>query len=239
MKINTLGSKSAVIIFVLSTFFNMVMFANDGSANGPGVPISPYPRHKEEISEDEVVRVKNISRRMHFVRELKIKGTHSYGNWQEVGLMFLKNQNARSEPFFQFKGNTESGDKVTIDFSVVESFSILRVDNRLIKKDRALLEIILFPNISPREILALKPTYSKLRKNYRKRLRLWIALEGEEGKELYLVGRDYDEYELIAKLRDIEKVDFDPGLPGREVLWWAIHAVVMDERYPHRIIMLK
>lgn len=248
MQRNVCRSKSALILFVLSILCAAAMSAGGVLANGSGVPISPYPRHNE-ASEEDIIQAKDIASRMHAVRDIELKGeaAHKLGQWQEVGLMYVKGQTARGEPFFLFSGTTESGNEVGIDFSEIESFRVVEIKKRLFGKDRARVEILRFPNISPQDLLARKPSYSELRQNYTDTVSVWIHLGGEGGGKLCFVGRNVlsdsgssnGGYEVIARIRDIEKVDLYQGLPRREALWWAISSVITDEHYPHRVFMAK
>ena len=248
MKAFVSRSKSALVLFALLISFAAAMSVRGVLANGPGVPISPYPRHKA-LSQEDVIQSKDMASRMRPVRDIGLSGedAHKLGQWQAVGLMYVEGQTARGEPLFLFSGTTDSGNQVSIDFSEIESFRVVKIKKPLFGKDRALVEILRFPFISPQDLLARKPSYSELRQNYTDTVRLWIALEGKGGDELCFVGRNVlsgsgtsnGDYEVITRVRDIEKVDLYQGLPRRETLWWAISSVIADELYPHRVFMAK
>ena len=240
--------KSALVLFALLIFFAAAMSVRGVLANGPGVPISPYPRHKE-ISQEDVIQTKNMAGKMRTVRDIELSGedAHKVGQWQAVGLMYVEGQTARGETFFFFSGTTESGNDVRIDFSEIESFRVVKIKKPLFGKDRALVEILRFPTISPQDLLARKPSYSELRQNYADAVSVWLPLEGKGGDELCFVGQNVlsgtgpsiGGYEVITRVRDIEKVDLYQGLPRREALWWAVSSVTNDEHYPHRVFMAK
>ena len=248
MQRNACRNKLAPVLFALLIFFAPAMTARGVLANGSGVPISPYPRHKE-ISQEDVIKAKDMASRMRTVRDIELRGedAHKLGQWQAVGLMFVEGQTARGEPLFLFSGTTESGDEASIDFSEIESFRVVKIKKPLFGKDRALLEILRFPTISPQDLVARKPSYSELRQNYADTVSVWIHLEGEGGGKLCFVGQNMlpdsgpsnGGYEVITRVLDIVKVDLYQGLPRREALWWAISSVTNDELYPHRIFMAK
>ena len=248
MQKNACPNKSAPVLFALLIFFAAAMSSGGVLANGPGVPISPYPRHKE-VSQEDVIQAKDRASSMRAVRDIELKGedVRKVGEWQAVGLMFVEGQTARGEPLFLFSCTTESGNEVSIDFSEIESFRVVKIKKPLFGRDRALLEILRFPFISPQDLLARNPSYAELRQNYADTVSVWIALEGKGGDELCFVGRNVlsgsgtsnGDYEVITRVRDIEKVDLYQGLPRREALWWAISSVTNDELYPHRVFMAK
>jgi hypothetical protein len=248
MQRNLCRGKLALVSFALLIFFIAAMSARGVLANGPGTPITPYPSHKE-VSKEDVIQVKDMASKMRTVRDIRLKGEngHKLGQWQAVGLMYVEGHTARGEPFFFFGGATDSGNEVSIDFSEIESFHIIKIKKPLFRKDRALVQILRFPTISPKDLLARKPSYLELRQNYADTVSVWIHLEEEGGGKLCFVGQNMlsdsgtstGGYEVITRVRDIEMVDLYQGLPRREALWWAISSVTEDEHYPHRVFMAK
>ena len=156
MRAKAMDNKIKVIVFIF-----LMVLASDFSAKGDigggsGIVITPYIPDKE-VKADEVDYVKLISKRNRTIEELRLKGTQITQYGENVGLMYVKDLNISYKPFFEFKGTTETGDKMTIDFSEVKSFTLLKIDNRFFAKDRVLLQIIQFPNISPEALLSKEP----------------------------------------------------------------------------------
>lgn len=246
MKVKGFDCKFRFIFLVLVLFFGIILGAEGDIGGGGGVLITPYVPEKE-IKEEEVVQVKNMSSRTRLVNTLELKETVIDGPLEYVGLLYVEDQDVEGEPFFQFKGVSESGDEITIDFSEVERFLVLRIKNRWFAKDQAFLEVVRFPDISPKDLLTKRPAYSDLREKYTKRVRLWIPLENNNKNELCLVGKKWpheDQYQILSKLRDIKEhseVIFEYGyfrseLTGERIpsIWWAVDSVIQDEQYPHK-----
>ena len=245
MKAKNLDYKFKAVVSLFLILFGTVFAAKGDIGGGSGIAITPYVPDKE-IKIEEIVYVKNFSKKSRSIEELSQKGTRVTQYGEKVGLIYVKDQNVNDEPFFEFKGTTETGAKINIDFSEVKSFTLLRVDNRFLGKDRALLQIIQFPYISPEDLLSIKPNYSDLKENYTKSVRLWVTLEGEAGSELCIVGVklfDEEKYEVLSKLRDIElnsrvileygifEVDSIGQMPS---VWWALPSVIQDRDYPYK-----
>lgn len=248
MKVKNFGFRSTVLVLVLVIVLSTMLAARGDIGGGPGDAITPYVPDKK-ITWDDIKSIKEESSKARTVADLKVKDTHVTQYGEQVGLMYVVGESVSGEPFFKFSGVSESGDKdaTDIDFSVVRSFSLLRVDERLFRKDRALLEIVKFPNILPEDLLSRRPSYSELEEHYTQRVRLWVALEGEKNGELYLVGKKLYErhiYQVLARLRDIElnsEVILGYGDTRVEgianpvpTIWWAIDSVIEDESYPYR-----
>lgn len=249
MKAKNFGYRSTVVILVLFIVLSTILAAKGDIGGGPGDAITPYVPDKG-ITVQQIVIIKNSSNGARKVADLKLKGTHVTQYGEKVGLMYVVDQNVIGEPSFKFRGVSESGDNGTtdIDFSEVRSFTLLRIDKRLFRRDRALLEIVKFPNILPEDLLSQKPSYSELLEgDYTQRVRLWVILESERNGELCLVGKklyERDQYQVLARLRDIEpnsEVILGYGDARVEgianpvpTIWWATHSVIEDERYPYR-----
>ncbi len=244
MKLKNL-SKIIGIFFMVPLILGTALQANGDIGGGSGRIITPYVPGKE-IKEEEVVEVKKISSRLRRINNLRVENSHISKRGIEVGLMYVKDETADKEPFFKFKGVIEGDDTpVEIDFSEVDRFFLLKVKKPWFSKDKALLEVIQFPDVSPGDILAKKTSYTELRENYTKKVRLWVKLE-EEG-ELCLVGKVYgqEDYKVLSKLRDIKQnsevileygfFQKEPGGIQISSIWWAIDSVIKDKKYPYKV----
>lgn len=242
-------SKIIGIFFVLPLVFGTIHRINGDVGGGSGKVVTPYVPGKE-IKEMEVVEVKKISSSTRRINGLKLENSHVPIYGAGVGLMYVQDEAVKGEPFFKFEGIIEGDDTpVEIDFSEVDRFSLLKVKKPLFSEDKALLEVIQFPDISPRDIIAKNPSYSLLRKNYTKKVRLWVNLQ-KKG-ELCLVGKMYDKegYKVLSKLRDIKQnsdvileygfFQKQPGGMRISNIWWATDTVIKDKNYPHRLYAKK
>ena len=155
--------------------------------------------------------------------------------------------------FFEFRGADESGKDIAVDFSIVESFKIVRREN-----DRALFEVTIFPDITPEKLLNLKPSYTELKDGYTRVVRMWIILNDTARGDLYLagvVGREPKVMLEISGYREICDSWFENGAylvkseemvsrveTNRKIvleyngnaIWWAIPSVIEDSGYPYR-----
>ncbi len=254
MKAKNFGYRSTVVILVLFIVLSTILAARGDIGGGPGDAITPYVPDRG-ITVQEIVTSKNSSNGARTVADLKLKGTHVTEYGEQVGLMYVVGESVSGEPFFKFSGVSESGDNGTtdIDFSEVRSFTLLRIDKRLFRRNRALLEIVKFPNILPQNLLSQELSYSQLLEgDYTQRVRLWVILEREGNGELCLVGKklyERDRYQVLARLRDIEpnsEVILGYGDARVEgianpvpTIWWATHSVIEDERYPYKRYFLR
>ncbi len=241
------GYNCTVIVFILVILLGPIPRVNGDIGGGSGEAITPYNPEKP-IKPEEVEKVKDISNRTRFVEDLKLKDTNITQYGEQVGLIYAEGQNVTGQPFFKFKGVTESRTQVEIDFSEVKSFSLLKVRNRwFFGTDEAFLEVVRFPAISPGELLAKKPSYSALVREYTERLRLWITLE-QDG-ELCLVGKERseeDQYRILSPLREIESssevvlkygihfINVGSTKTPIQAIWWATDSVIKDPQYPHK-----
>ena len=244
MKTKIFGYKIKIVIVLLIMSISWPLPAIADIGGGSGLPISPYSRYEAEVSESDVIEIKQSASQARKVADLKVQGTHIPRYGKQVGLMYLSNERVLGVPFFEFKGINELGDEIAIDFNIVKSFSLIAVEKRWFRKDRAQIEVIIFPIISPKELLETKPSYTELEEKYTKRVRLWVNLEDEGKGELCVVGKSWEnKYEVLSRLRDIEpsaEVFLGYGrIPSGEFrfqpIWWAIDSVVEDSRYPYRL----
>jgi len=206
MKVNALDYKFNVVVFIFFSVFGAFFSVKGDIGGGSGKAISPYVPDKKVLLE-EIVSMKNFSTKNRFIQQFSLKETTAPQYVEKVGLYYAKDEIVSDEIIFEFNGITETGEKMNIDFSEVKSFSLIEIDNRLFSKDRALLQIILFPHISAEQLFSIQPqpSYSELKDNFTKIVKLWVNIEDEEDNELCIVGvRWADKYENLCKLRDLK-----------------------------------
>ena len=247
MRTGNFGSKLNVAIFALWFILTASGTVTGDIGGGAGMVQTPYSPH-EAISEEEVLIVKDAADRSRQVRGIELRDGNISESYEQVGLGFVRDGKLRSEPCYKFEGITDDGEGAEIDFSIVDSFYVIRFSKtlRLFPGDRALLVVVLFPDISVRNLLAIKPSYSELREKYMTSTRLWVKIRDKEMGELSFIGKVWrelpvDEYEIITEIRNIKlksEIEFEHGFFRYEshmlpAIWWAIHSVTEeDTEYP-------
>jgi len=252
------------IILILSLF--PIEGASGGSGGGGGRIITPYLQD-DEITERKINENRDFARKNAMIWKVKIRRsrndffdqidnatdelippeetakTEYVVRVRSFSLKYLNKTGERGEPEYKFEGQTEKGEIVSIEFSELERFKIIKIENNLFSKDQAIVEIIQFPTISAKRLLEEKPTYTQLKQKYSKSWKLRIDLENDEGKELYVTGCFTNDGKCIVvkKFRDMDQHTIPmhyPQLPPK-YFWWAIPSVADDKSYPHRLITLK
>jgi len=158
--------------------------------------------------------------------------------------------------FFFFEGFSESGEKQSVYLNELEMVKILKIDR---DNNKMLISVEKFPNISPNELLTLKPTYSELKGNYSKEIRFWINIKNDKDEKLYLAEvyhKDdqrlndffgfnmewFNEKEYFVmyerKMIDFQKNDEIKFWYENRNIWWAIPSVTNDIEYPYRYQLL-
>jgi hypothetical protein len=157
-----------------------------------------------------------------------------------------------NEVLYYLEGYSEGNEKQIIYLSEIEKIMILEVDK---VHNKLLIEVVKFPDISPNELLSIKPTYTKLKGNYTTELKIWVNSVNEKGEELYIaeahhkndprmdnffgLNKDwFDEKEYFVgnerKLIKFQKDDEIKFSYENKNIWWAIPSVTNDIEYPHR-----
>lgn len=218
--------------------------ARADAGGGSGRPLTPY-NQDEQLTEARVSAVRaEAAMRRSINSGIKIRNTNVEGFGDNVAFMFVKDNAPISPPSFTLTGATQAGEKLEVNLSELASFRILEYEDRWIRSDRLLLEVTIFPAISPAELLAKRPTYSELENRYTKSVLIWVEIESK-GAELSLTRRDRfsDKNEVIARLRDVEAghyVQLDYSFSaGPPPIWWAIESVIADAKYPFRFTAAK
>lgn len=241
MKARCLACKIALAecLFALA---GLLLFQGRGLANGPGVPITPYDKGTG-ITPQYIEKVRAQSSSYRVIDKLRTKGSRVPRFAERVGFAYVTGNGKVEEPDFKLRGTAESGGDVTVPLSDVRSFTILKVKNRWFARDEALLEVTIFPSISPSELLQSGPTYSQLTESYTRQMRMWIFLEDKNKGQLSMVGKKWDDkYEVLFAIRDLElNVPVVLSWPEKldTPIWWAVESVIKDDKYPYRVRFLK
>ncbi len=235
MKMKNSDFRDVFVVIVIFVVCGFVSPLEGGSGGGSGCPRTPYNLN-DEITENDIVKMKNISSKKRSIELLTFKDSSIIKAEEQLGLVYMKNSDEPIQPIFEFHGLTESGEEVVIDFSEIGSLSVLKIDNNLFSKDRVLLNIVVFPNITPKELLDINPSFSELEDMYKENIRIWVLLEDDQKGELSFVGKRWSrDYRVLGKLRDVKlksKVYF--GYDYTDDIWWAIQSVIDDKEYPHK-----
>jgi len=222
--------------------FAALVFGDVGGGGNATVR-SPYKPGTRVTAEDVASVRGQCSRARTLASGLTLRSKHEPAYGEGIGLAYWKGGRL-SAPVFQFSGLEEDGPEAKVDLADIDSFWIVRHEDNLIADDRSLIELLVFPTISPRELVDSRPTYSDLRDRFSKSLSLWLTVKSGVGELCLVALGERGRYELVAKFTDIEpdtKVELSYGRfrHGREMLpaiWWATEAVTRDGAYPHRII---
>ena len=127
-----------------------------------------------------------------------------------------------SEPRHVIEGVTQSGQFLLVPFSEIVSIRSFGSDGHKIQ-----LEVVRFPDISSKDLVALNPNCEQLAM-YRRVVRIFI--EQRSGQILYWLGsmEDYADINKIGRVADMQEgVTMQLRLPVNQT-WWAIPAVAQD-----------
>ncbi len=250
MKVKKCVYKCLCFHLILFEFLLLSVSVEADIGGGSGELLTPYVPGTE-VTEEEVSEIKKLSMTNRVVPSLHIVDTNVKRYGEQVGLAFVKNRQLVDNLFFEFRGQ-EPGEKVpiSVDFSNILRFTILEIKKRLFNSDIALIRIKLFPNISVRELLEDKPSYTKLVKEKSRLVDLLVELEQNNG-ELCLVGTEGHspgQYIILSEIRNIElnvPVSLDYGYVKLDsfdhkitTIWWAVHSVIQDEEYPYKVFFM-
>jgi hypothetical protein len=173
--------------------------------------------------------------------------TFDGGQCANAGLAYAKNGKVQGRISHSLTGTTDDQTKASIDFSVVEKMSLVRKAESA-KTTKALFRIIVFPSISPSELVETRPTYSDLLDKYRKTYEVWVEIKNSRGNLSFTSSADENatRNDLCGKVEDILasseitlahpdlKPDHDAWKGTGKGLWWAIPSVTGDAKYPYR-----
>src|SRR5262245_30713974 len=230
------GATLVVVVIALGVF----AYADIGG--GSGKVKTPYsPGNPATLA--DVTKVKSFSSTTRILNDVVSEGTHVTKGGQNVGLLYVKGATVTGTPQYKFEGTDEGGAKVSVDFSEVASFV---VSNEGRDATSLTVEVMQFPAINPAELLEKKPSYTDLKNNYTRTVRLRIKTAGSAGKVLCLVAMNPPAkgYAIVARLSDLpanSKVElgygaFPWGTLSLPAIWWATESVTADKDYPYRVV---
>jgi hypothetical protein len=205
---------------------------------GSGRIITPY-RPGSVVTAQEVETVKKASASSRRISNLPLASGARALSGSGVGLSYVAGTDV-GKPAFEISGVTENGAARTVDFSLLDTVWVAKIENNLLASDRVQLHLKLFPTISIQQLLSDKPTYTRLRDAHEETIRLWVPLT-QSRSELALVATTDEGYRELAKVRDLKPdtpIAIEWGLfelNGRRwpSIWWATEAVTKDPAYPH------
>jgi len=236
MRVSSLGfdlmARKLRWIVVAVLFWNAALLTQDRP------PITPFKGPTITAEEVESARLK--ANRCRFVSKVHVRNSHQEFAGQHVAFAYVGADEKISEPVFSLTGADDSSTQLSIPLSDIESMMLLKTEEHWFRTDRALLEVIVFPDISPSQLLKSRPTYSQLTESTRT-VRLWVLLNDEKKRELTMVGTQSAllTYTRLFPVRELEpnhKVIFEWPDEKDAPIWWATDTVVADAKYPHRII---
>ncbi len=215
---------------------------------GKGYPETPWRREGPksvldlEKAKEEAASYQNLSISIKLVVE-KMEGVLSaFQHGKHFDLTALTRVALVPAPFreadiaiYELVGKTNFGETVAISFSQIESFTVMSKNEKTIT-----LSVMVWPEISPEQLLEEQPTYKQLYEGYRRNVTLDLDLESADGRPLVFRGQwgltslPLDKLPVDTKgsfYEAVLKVATDP-----RQFWWAIPSVTNDEAYPYRLI---
>ena len=173
--------------------------------------------------------------------------TFAGGRCANVGIAYTRNNQIRGKVSHSLVGTTDNGERMSIDFSVIEKMSILRTTESP-TATKALFKVSAMPLITPLQLVNTRPTYSELVEKYRKTYEIWVETKNNLGT-LSLTSSSapgITRHDLCGKVESIStgsEMSFAYGdltlknghwMGGGKGLWWAIPSVTGDTKYPYR-----
>ena len=241
MRASSLGSN--LVMRKLSRVVAVVVCWNSLVLTQNRPPITPFKGPTITSGDVESARQKANSCRI--ISKVHVRNSHEEFAGQHVGFAYVGADGEMGKPVFSLTGTDESLSQISIPLSDIESMTLLKVEEHwlsLFGRDRALLEVIVFPDISPSQLLQSRPTYSQLAEST-KSVHLWVSLNDEKKRELTMVGTKSGfgplTYTKLFSVRELEpnhKVIFEWPDDSDAPIWWATDTVVADANYPHRIV---
>ena len=163
-----------------------------------------------------------------------------------VGIAYIRNNQNGERVSHRLIGITDNGERTSIDFSMIERISILRVAESPTAK-KAYLMVDAFPVISPAELVSKRPTYSELESKYRRTYKLWVEIKNNSGSLSLIttpdqnICRKFEDIPVGAEmfvapndLRPVSSRGTTKYWAGEgKGLWWAIPSVIGDTKYPY------
>lgn len=241
-------SSSEYYIFILTAIVNALIpcFASGQSerlkSEGDFIIVTPYSSN-DSITVEAIQTVKNAASKLRNVEDLR---PNRIGKFHEIALAFVKDGMISSKPIYEFIGEDTANFKMIVDFSVIQSFRIIKFEGGLFSENRALVEITIFPNIKPDELLRVKPSYSDLRYNYTTQVRLWLKLQDSRYEELSLIGKSYSpDFQVITKIIDLKLYEiihlgydsYRQRFDYQYAIWWAVPSVINSFDYPYKLVI--
>jgi len=225
MNARTSGSSVVVVIALVATS------ALGGSGGGSGNPRTPY-RGAPTL---EQVKAQRDETKTYWGDAFPICSRPSDKS-SKVDLCLAKKGKCIGAPLRSLSGVNEQGQTVSVALADVKSVKFLDFADKGKESMRAKIEVVIFPDISPEELLRTSPGYSDLRS---KTTVIQLALKQPDGSEL-----------AFGPLPDCEKdapaefEHFEIGLPiaaraERNLYWWAVPSVAESPGYPFRSVAKK
>jgi hypothetical protein len=238
MKVSSLGSN--LVARKLRWVVAAVVCWNSAVLTQDRPPITPF---KPPITPGDVESARLKANRCRSVSKVHIRNSHQEFAGQHVGFAYVGADGEIGQPVFSLTGTDESLSQISIPLSDIESVTLLKTEEHWFNwrgPDRALMEVIVFPDISPSQLLKSRPTYSQLAAST-KSVRLWVSLNDQKKRELTMVATQSVllTYTRLFSVRDLEpnhKIIFEWPDEKDAPIWWATDTVVADAKYPHRVV---
>ena len=202
---------------------------------GSGRPNSPYLNMDLPEDIETVTRLRDEAATSRIVNFTTPSGTHVFG--QRAGFAYTNGGAPLTEVEYGLVGVVDPEKTPRrIDFSIVRMITLVSKNSSTLT-----VRVDLFPDITPKELIQTRPSYSDLKKKYTATRIMNIPLRTDNGQQFSLVSKAEGEgvpFKVLAFLRDIP-IGQQIEIYGAPSLWWAIGSVTEDLAYPHRVIFKK
>ncbi|HVW30009.1 MAG TPA: hypothetical protein VHC69_31825 [Polyangiaceae bacterium] len=215
---------------VLLAFGFVAAAAFGGSGGGSGHPITPYPDGKPTLEAINTQRAKPI-----FFGDvaLSVKPRESFS---KADLCFAKAGKCSGPIVRAFSGKDAQDSPVTVALADVRSVRLLKVVDRGKRGAIVSVEIEMFPDITPEDLLRDKPSYSALRS---KKVRISVALERADGARLAFGPLPCCSEDRAVGLEEVQIDSAITAEPQWEEYWYAVNSVTSDPSFPYRAVSKK
>lgn len=211
---------------------------------GGATLITPY----EDVAQPSVAQVEEARRRAcecRCIEGARVRDSRVPLFGQRVGFLPTKakaQEIVKGKPSFSLTLHQSGGKSRAIALSDVQSFKVLKTKDRflwLFGKEKAQLEVVLFPTITPEALVETTLSFTELKRDYTTTVVGWLYLREKGNAPLCLVAEDDGVYRVLARIKDLElnrDILFDNRFDNN-ALWWAVGSVIKDSAYPYRRMM--
>lgn len=227
-------------LFLLLLLVNVGASAYDiGSASGN--PITPYSASAQPARE-ELEQMMQQSAAGRTIQGITSEGKHTF--WlKDIGFSYAGGPSTPGQIENTLLGTAEDGTRVELDLCRLQEIVVKKYLSFFFRKRQAIVDVLVFPDIEPEELLSTTPSYSDLQKAHSRWRRIVIDLFDRDGRPYAIVSRTGSAGEGVIPFSSIEPdsrliLGYDYSHPPVPI-WWATGSVIADSAYPYRVSFAK